>query len=197
MIIVMVLFFLSCKPDLETIETITRVDNQPVEAATNIEIIYSSNAKIQMIMTAPQMDRYEKDEPYMELPQGFNMVFFDSVMQENSRISARYAIQFEKDELIDARNDVVVENLETKEKLNTEQLIWDRKSKTIYTDKFVKITTGEEVLYGDGFESDDRFTSWRIKNPRGTFYIETEETEPDDKQETDTIESSTDIINPQ
>jgi len=174
----MVMLF-SCKPDLETIETITKTDNQPVESGSNLEIIYSSNAEVQMIMTAPQMDKFATEEPYMELPRGFIMTFYDSLMRETSRISANYAIQYEKDELIDARNDVVVENMETQEKLNSEQLIWDRKNEIIYTEKFVKITTDEEVLYGDGFESDDRFTSWRIKNPRGTFYVETGEEEND------------------
>ncbi|MFW6351917.1 MAG: LPS export ABC transporter periplasmic protein LptC [Bacteroidota bacterium] len=170
----MVMLF-SCKPDLETIETITKIDNQPVESGSNLEIIYSSNAEVQMIMTAPQMDKYATEEPYMELPQGFIMTFYDSLMRETSRISANYAIQYEENELIDARNDVVVENMETQEKLNSEQLIWDSKNEIIHTEKFVKITTGEEVLYGDGFESDDRFTSWSIKNPRGTFYVETGE----------------------
>lgn len=172
--LLMVVLF-SCKPDLETIETITKVDNQPIESGYDLEILYSSNAEVQMIMTAQQMDKYATEEPYMELPKGFVMTFYDSLMRETSRISANYAIQHEKDELIDARNDVVVENMETQEKLNSEQLIWDRKNEIIYTEKFVKITTGDEVLFGDGFESDDRFTSWRIRNPRGTFYVETGE----------------------
>ncbi len=165
----------SCKPDLQTIEIITRDENIPIETAQNLRIVYSSNAKIQMIMEAPEMQKFEGEKPYMELPAGFVMTFFDSLMNETSRISAKYAIQYEADQLIDARNDVVVENVETREKLNTEQLIWDRQNEIIFTEKFVKITTPEEVLYGDGFESDDRFTSWIIHNPRGTFYVETGE----------------------
>ncbi|MFW5758321.1 MAG: LPS export ABC transporter periplasmic protein LptC [Bacteroidota bacterium] len=189
----LMVMLLSCKPDLETIETITKVDNQPIESGADLEIIYSSNAKVQMIMTAPQMDKYATEEPYMELPKGFIMTFYDSAMRETSRISAKYAIQYEKDELIDARNDVVVENMETQEKLNSEQLIWDRKNEIIYTEKFVKITTGEEVLYGDGFESDDRFTSWNIKNPRGTFYVETGEGENDTISDEQTLKPEVEI----
>lgn len=165
----------SCKPDIKKIETITIETNQPVETAENFQIVYSSYGKVQMIMDAEEMLRFEGEKPYMELPRGFVMVFYDSLRNETSLISANYAIQYSQDELIDARNDVVVENLESGEKLNTEQLIWDRKNALIYTEKFVKITTQEEVLYGDGFESDDRFTSWIIKNPTGTFYIDTSE----------------------
>jgi LPS export ABC transporter protein LptC len=177
----------SCKPDIKTIETITKKENLPIETAENLKIVYSTHGRIQMIMEAPTMLRFAGEKPYMELPDGFLMIFYDSVMNENSRISARYAIQYEQDQLIDTRNDVVVQNLENNEVLNTEQLIWDQKNQIIYTEKFVKITTNEEVLFGDGFESDDRFTSWRIRNPQGTFYIDTESNEQDAENPSDSI----------
>ncbi|MFW5687564.1 MAG: LPS export ABC transporter periplasmic protein LptC [Bacteroidota bacterium] len=182
----------SCKPDLKTIETITaKQGNLPVETASDMKIVYSTHGQIQMTMQAPFMQRFQGENPYMELPDGFVMVFFDSLMNETSRISAKYAIQYEEDQLIDARNDVVVENIENNEKLNTEQLIWDQKNERIYTEKFVKITTSDEVLYGDGFESDERFTSWEIKNPRGTFYVETGEEQEEElpTQQIDTLAS--------
>jgi LPS export ABC transporter protein LptC len=163
----------SCSPDIKTIEAITKDQNIPVETARNLRIVYSTHGVIQMIMEAPSMQKFANEKPYMELPDGFLMIFYDSLMNENSRISANYAIQYEEDQLIDARNDVVVQNMENNQKLNTEQLIWDQKGEIIYTEKFVKITTEEEVLYGDGFESDDRFSAWIIKNPTGTFYVET------------------------
>ncbi len=172
--------FFSCSPDLEKIEAITRKDELPVEEAENLRILYSSHSRIQMIMEAPRMERYEGDEPYMELPEGFVMTFYDELMNETSRISANYAIQFEKDDLIDARNDVVVENMETREKLNTEQLIWDRKNELIYSEKFVKVTSEEDVLYGQGFESDERFTSWVITDIWGSFSVDLG---PDEEQE--------------
>ena len=170
----------ACAPDINTIEAITKSDDLALETARNIRIVYSSNAQLQMIMEAPTMRRIGGEKPYMELPDGFLMIFYDSIMQESTRISANYAIQYEHDQLIDARNDVVVENMETGEKLNTEQLIWDQKNEIIYTEKFVKITTEDEILYGDGFHSDDRFTSWVIKRPRGIFYLDTSDPESAD-----------------
>jgi LPS export ABC transporter protein LptC len=164
----------SCEPDLQTIEVLTRQNDQPIETAANLRIVYSSNGHIQMIMEAPAMRRFAGDSPYMEMPEGFLMIFYDSLMVESSRISAKYAIQNDQTNIIDARNDVVVENLRKNEMLNTEQLIWNRATEMIYTEKFVKITTEEEVLFGDGFESDQRFDHWVIKNPKGTFYLETE-----------------------
>lgn len=164
--------FFSCKPDLEAIQTVTQQVNTPLESAFDVRILYSTHGRVQTIMEAPQMDRYHTAEPYLELPKGFVLIFFDSLMNETSRISANYAIQYEQKNLVEARNNVEVIN-EQNQKLNTEQLFWDRNRKLIYSDKFVKITTEDEILLGDGFESDERFEKWMIKKTRGTFNIET------------------------
>jgi LPS export ABC transporter protein LptC len=168
-----VLLLQGCQPDLQVIEDITRVDETPAESTFNIEIIYSSGGIVRMIMTSPRMDRYETEKPYLEMPEGLEVLFYDSLMNVTSSMSAKYAISYGDNELVEARNDVVVVN-ELNERLNTEHLVWDQKKEIIFSDNFVKITREDEVLYGDGFESDERFNQWVIKKPRGTFTIDTE-----------------------
>ncbi len=160
-----------CRSDLETIETITRVDEGPIESAFDIEIIYTDQAHVRMILRAPQMDRYAHEETYLEMPQGLNVVFYDTLMQQTSSMSALYAISYDETEIIEARDNVVVIN-EQGEKLNTEQLIWDQANRIIYSEKFVRITTEDEVTYGEGFRADERFDTWEITNPRGTFRVQ-------------------------
>jgi LPS export ABC transporter protein LptC len=161
----------ACKSDLETIETIVQLDEGPIESAFNIEIIYSDQAYVRMILNAPQMDRYESEENYLEMPEGLTVVFYDTLMQQTSSMSARYAISYEETEIIEAREDVIVIN-ELGEQLNTEELIWDQRKEIIYSEKFVRITTEDEVTYGEGFHADERFDQWEITNPRGTFRVE-------------------------
>ena len=57
------------------------------------------------------------------------------------------------------------------ETLNAEELIWDEKNGKIYSDKFVKITTADEIIYGEGFEANEDFTNYKIKNIKGTINI--------------------------
>ncbi len=170
-IITGMLIFAYCQPDLEKIETITAEYDEPVESLFDVEIVQSSYAKTQAIIKSPRIDRYDNDQPYLELPEGLEVVFYDTLMNPTSRLKANYAISYDIKKIIEAKNDVVVVN-EFNEKLNTEHLIWDQKQEIIYSDKFVKITTETEVLYGDGFESDERFEKWKILHPRGTFKIE-------------------------
>ncbi len=162
----------SCQSDLQTIDELTRVDEGPMESVFNVEMVYTDQGHTRMIMNAEQMDRYEGEEPYLELPLGLHVQFYDTLGNKTSSMSSRYAISYDDPEIIEAHNDVVVVN-EAGERLNTEKLIWDQKEEIIYSDKFVKITTEDEVLYGEGFESDERFDRWKITSPRGTFQAET------------------------
>ena len=45
----------------------------------------------------------------------------------------------------------------------------------IYTDRFVKITTEDQIVQGYGLESDPRLSRRRIKNLSATIYINEEE----------------------
>lgn len=170
--VLMIAFLLfSCRPDMQTVESLTRADDSPIESTFDMELVYTEAARIVMTLSAPRMDRYEGEENYLEMPEGMEVFFFDSLMNVTSRMSARYAISYDDRDLIEARNDVVVVN-ERQEKLNTEQLTWDRSQGIIFSEKFVRVTTEDEVIYGDGLEADERFDQWEIKKPRGTFLIE-------------------------
>jgi LPS export ABC transporter protein LptC len=142
----------------------------------DIRVTESKNGLIQYSLTSPKLDHYLGKEPYLEFPQGFHIVFFDSSGAINSEITANYGINYEKKEIMEAHSDVVVINREKDEKLNTEQLTWDQKKHLIYTDKFVKITTKDKVIYGEnGLESDEKFENWTLRKVRGDIMLDKDE----------------------
>ncbi|WP_337517676.1 hypothetical protein [Alistipes ihumii] len=57
--------------------------------------------------------------------------------------------------------------------LETEQLFWNQKSKLVYSNVDSKITQNTDVVYGDGFESDERFEEFVVRNPKGKVTVET------------------------
>jgi hypothetical protein len=71
---------------------------------------------------------------------------------------------------MEARKNVVVVN-EKGERLNTEHLIWDEKKEKLLSDDFVKITTKDEIFYGNGFEANQDFTKYRIYKLKGTISL--------------------------
>lgn len=166
----------SCvKNDIEVINTIAPISSLPTQSGRNIETVYTDSAKLQLIIRAPEMNRFtmNKEEPYIEFPKGIDVEFYSKEEEIQSTLEANYAIYYEAKELWEARHNVVAVNKEG-EVLNTESLFWDEKKKLIYSDKFVKITTVDEVIFGEGFEANQDFTDWKIRKVTGTLYIENE-----------------------
>lgn len=172
-VVVLMIFILTgCKNDMQEIRSLDFTDTLPDLTARDVKMYYSESAKVQVELISPLVLSYEGSEPYSEFPEGFVVLFYDSLQQVKSRISADYGINYEKKQLMEARHNVVVVNLEKDEQLNTEELFWDQKKQLIYTEKFVRITRGEEVIMGDGLTSDQEFESIEIVKPRGSIEVE-------------------------
>lgn len=167
------LFLCSCENKTEEILRITRPEQQPVETAGNVKVIYSDSAFVKAQLKAPVMNRFEGSRNYTELPQGVELVFFNRDLEQISRLTSNYAISYDDEKTMEARNHVVVVN-EKGETLNTEHLVWDEKSRKIFSDQFARITTRDEIIYGDGFEANEDFSVYRIKNVKGIIRIKHE-----------------------
>ena len=165
------LLFTSCENDLKKVTSSTYIEDTPVQWLKEAELIYSDSGKVQMLLKAPIINRYLGESQYNEFPKGIKAYFYDDKGVVKSYLTAKYAIHMEKKKIMDAKNDVVFVNKENNEQLNTEHLVWDEKKGIIYSDKFVKITTKDEILLGEGFESDETFNKWVIKKPKGSFPI--------------------------
>ena len=152
----------------------TQSDHSPVEYSENIELLYSDSAKKQFKLKAPVLQRFIEDSSYVEFPKGLQVIIYDDNGEFESELTANYAIQLESEDKVIAKNDVVIIN-KFGEKLNTEHLWWDKQTAMIYSDQFVKITTKEEVIWGDGLEADQNFTKYKIKNIKGIIEVKDDE----------------------
>ena len=159
---------------MQTVLSLDVVDTLPELTARDIEILYSEKAKVQIRLISPYLVNKTEEEPILLFPEGFTVFFYDSAMNLQSTITADYGISYEKKKIMEARHNVVVENMEKGEKLNTEELFWDRGKQIIYSNKFVKLTSGEQVFTGDGLTSAEPFDELFISNPKGLIEIKEE-----------------------
>lgn len=181
LLFLIIVLIISCKNDIETVQNLTSRNNLPSESATNVEMIYSDSAKVKIKLVAPVLDRYSnKEDPYIELPKGVNIIFYDEYLKPKTRLTSRYAIRREKDTTMIVRNKVVVIN-EKGEKLETEELRWNENKKEIRSDAFVKITKEDRILMGQGLRADETFTQYEILKPNmeATIYLDDEKNVPD------------------
>ncbi len=164
----------SCKNDVQTVLSLDIVDTLPELTARDIEILYSEKAKVQIKLVSPYLVNKNEEEPVLIFPQGFTVYFYDTAMNIQSTITADYGISYEKKKIMEARHNVMVQNLEKGEKLLTEELFWDRVKQVIYTEKFVRLISDEVDIAGDGLTSREPFDEIDIKNPRGPLNFKEE-----------------------
>ncbi len=165
----------SCKNDINEVTSLSSVDSLPLETAYDIVLYFSDSGKVQAYLESPLMKRFEGKENMIEFPEGFKIIMYDSAKQVKSQITANYGINYEKKKKLEARNDVVVINTKKHEQLNTEHLVWDQRKKIIFSDVFVKITTPDNVLYGDSLISDQNFNDYTISNVTGEIKLNPDE----------------------
>jgi LPS export ABC transporter protein LptC len=167
--------FSSCENKPEVIKDLV-IQNLPELTEHNLETIYTDSGKIQVILRSPILERYtdEQKNARNEFTKGINVVFFKGKPDPQASITSKYAVYTEKDKLWELRDSVVVVN-ESGSMLQTELLYWNEAKDRVWTDRFVKYTTKDQILMGTGFESDSRLDRVRgIKNATGTLYIKNE-----------------------
>lgn len=163
----------SCSNDQFQVESLTKEEHFPLSTTYNVEMIYSDSGYIRAIIKAPLRETYLRDSQYVEFKQGIDVQFFDRFQEPESKLTAKYAISYTERDIMEARNEVLLIN-EKGEQLNTEHLIWDQRANRIYSDVFVKITTPEQIIFGDGFESNQDFSKYKILKVKGIIDVKDE-----------------------
>jgi LPS export ABC transporter protein LptC len=141
----------------------------------NFKTIYSDSGLVQLEISAPLLEQYDaKDFPHTDFKSGIKVIFYDGKKESQGYVTAKYARYTANDDLWELKDSVVVVN-EANDMLETEVLFWDQSKDLIYTDRFVKITSIDQIVQGFGFESDARLSKQRIKRITATIYL------PDEK----------------
>jgi len=117
------------------------------------------------------LNNLDRKDPYQEFVDGIKIEFFGPNQNITSTLIADYAIRFERRGQMIARDSVVWSSIDG-QMLETEELIWSEKDGEIFTQKFARITTPTEQIYGHGFRADQDFSNARIKQVEGIIYAD-------------------------
>lgn len=172
-ILILITFFaVSCENSIQEVATYTNFAKQPVIEVKKVEVMYSDSGQIKAILKAPVVLQYDDPkEPYKEFPKGINVTFYSATNVKQSDITSKYAIMYEKKQLFVARDSVVAHDLVENKTLNTEELKWNMRTERFNSDKFVRITSPDDVIMGEGFEANQDFKNWKIKKIKNSFVI--------------------------
>lgn len=176
----------SCENTLQEVNQLNNNFTTAVETIKDVRLLYSDAARVKVQLEAPVLYRYKTDDPYIEFTDGLTVTFFNDSLQASSSITARYGIRYERRQETILRTNVVWENAVKKETLETEELIWNEKTRKINSDKFVKVTTDTESIFANGFEAEQDFSRYKLHKITGTVKL-TDEAAFKPKQTTATV----------
>jgi len=168
----------SCENSLNDIEKIaSKEEDKPISKSTGVEVIYSDSAKVKIRLLTPLMIQLdEQNKGYREMPDGVKMTFFEDDLSVKGTLTADYAIEKTKENLIEFRKNVVVTNAQG-QTFKSDELIYDETKKTYHTDKPVEINLGNgDVMQGVGANSNASMYPWELERSTGIFHV-------DEKQE--------------
>ncbi len=165
-------FFVACSEKMKVNSLLEYDGKFPDESAEEMEVVYSEDGIKNFELFAPLLNKYYEESDlyvsYMDCPLGITIISYNDDGEKQSILTADYAISEEMKRTMEARNNVVLKNLIKNETIETEQIIWDKNKRKIYSETGVKYTKSDgSVSYGDGFDADERFSKYSVRNPRG------------------------------
>jgi len=174
-IFIMTMLF-SCENEMSTIQSLTVQDTLASETARNIIVHYTDSGYLKAVMKSPILEKYTTEDPYMLFPEGIHVFFYDSVDALVSEIKSDYAINHEKEKLMEVRKNVVILDHKNGKELLTEVLFWDQAKHTIYNNVFVTIKEDGQIMHGDTLRADENLEHFELRQVRATIDIIEEDT---------------------
>lgn len=159
----------SCVNDLDTIRKITYKSTDPDDRTRDLVVLYTDSGYAKVQVFAKIAETYTKPEQITKLKDGVKVNFFSEDGEIVSVLTALYGEIHQNDGTMFVRDSVVLFNREKNQRLETEELHWNQKDSSIYTNKAVVIRKNNAILFGQGIKTKQDFTEYEFVQPRGSM----------------------------
>ncbi|MBJ6107544.1 LPS export ABC transporter periplasmic protein LptC [Hymenobacter sp. BT523] len=166
-LVLTVLALTSC--DKQKVTGPTLVYTGPLMETTNVVELISDSAKLKFQLTAPLQQQFENSD--FVWPKGVKVTFYspDGKKTVVNTLTAKYGKYDKAKNLYTMRGAVQVVNVPKAQRMDTEELFFDKNKQIIYTDSAmaVRVETPTEILSGHGLWAKQDLNPYRIYNPTG------------------------------
>lgn len=162
MLLAFLFFLFSCES--QKLKPKIKVDlenkNYPVQESWNSKIIFTDEGKLKAILYSKNIKVYEN--PREKLIEGLKVDFYNDNEIKTSWLSSKRGRIDDITENMYAYENVTAKNDSSNVVLKTEELMWRNSDKKIVTNKFVTITSPDEIIEGYGMESDQHLKNYKV-----------------------------------
>ena len=163
----MVGIFFSCENDISTVSKVTFKSTDPDDRTGNLKLIYTDSGYAKIELNAKLAESFTKPYRNIVFKEGVKLVFFDVNGVKESVLTALFGkINQETGEMY-VSDSVRLFNYNSMESLETEELFWNQKNESLFTDKNVIVHTKNGVFYGDGIRTSQDFKKYEFIHPKG------------------------------
>jgi len=160
----------SCSNNLEEIKEVTSKSDGPDEITEEVIMLFTDMGKSKLKLESPLVYRFlDLEKMKIECPKGMKVTFYDTLENIESVLTANYGLLLSEEQYLKVQDSVVFQN-NKKDRLDTELLNIFFEKDSIYTDKFVKVSTETGVISGTGLVSNSNFTKYELLNIRDSHY---------------------------
>ncbi len=171
----MAVMLFSCENPIKVVQELASDDTLAGITAYDVVFYRSDSGHVQVELNAPKLFRQESENENLEFSNGFVANMYDVNHVRTALIRADYGVSYGQQQLVEAKGNVHVENFETKEMMDSDELFWHQDTKMIFARSNVKIVTPDKVILGDSLTAKEDFSQYSIFNVTATFDVEDEE----------------------
>lgn len=166
-----VTMFFSCNNSYNEVQKMGISENEPIGIAEHINLKHTDSGRVTAnLLSSKMLDFSNRDFPYYEFTNGVTLYLFDDENKKSTVVSD-YAITYDKTNLIDLQGNVKIIT-QTNDTLFAEQLYYDQKKEWLYTNKPVTFRTGLDLIHGNGFDSNSKFTNAEVLEVTGLITLD-------------------------
>lgn len=156
------IFFLGCQS--QKLKPKIHIDlenkNLPVQESWNSKIIFTENGILRAIMYSRNIKVFEN--PREKLIDEMKVDFYNNQGVKTSWLTSKKGRIDDVTENMYAIENVIAKNDSSNVVLNTEELMWRKVDRKIVSNKFVRITSPDEIIEGFGMESDQHLRNYKV-----------------------------------
>ncbi len=154
---------ISCREDIDKSQL--AFYEGPTRTGSDIILVHSDSAIVRTKLMADKQLDFQNGNA--EFPEGIVIHFFEKNGELSTTIRADRGYYERKTDLYRGEGDVQVHNILKNQKLNSEELFWDKGKKKIFTEKFVTVEESSRIINGTGMEADEGFNEYTFTNVTG------------------------------
>ena len=136
-----------------------------LETAIGVSLNFSELGKSKLLLNTPKLIKSEdfNKQMIMECPIGLELIFYDSLKNIESVLTADYGKLFSKKQLLEVKNNVQFYNYNN-DTLFAEELIIDFAKDSIFSEKLVTFSNKEGRITGKKLKANSNFTYFEMSD---------------------------------